>query len=81
MPRDGSVIFSDLTGKLATLHVTCDKCGLKRRYGVARLIEQHGRDGKLSDWLIGIIADCPKKRSMDISGQCGAHCPDLPRVL
>jgi hypothetical protein len=36
MSRDGSITFSDLIGKLDTLHVTCDKCGLKRRYTVKR---------------------------------------------
>jgi hypothetical protein len=46
----------------------------------ARLIEQHGRDGKLTDWLTSITADCPKRRSVDMSDQCGAHYPDLPRV-
>jgi hypothetical protein len=51
LPRDGSVTFSDLTGKLDVLKVTCDKCGRAGRYGVAQLIEQHGRDGKLTDWL------------------------------
>jgi hypothetical protein len=27
MLRDGSIVFSDLIGKLETLRVTCDKCG------------------------------------------------------
>jgi hypothetical protein len=26
MPRDGAIIFSDLTGKLDVLRVTCAKC-------------------------------------------------------
>jgi hypothetical protein len=33
---------------------TCDKCGRARHYGVRRLIEQPGRDGKITrqmpDW-------------------------------
>ena len=40
-----------------------------------------GSDGKLTDWLTSITADCPKKHSIDMSDQCGACCPDLPRVL
>jgi hypothetical protein len=40
MPRDGAIIFSDLVGKLDMLAVTCDKCGRKGRYAVARLIER-----------------------------------------
>jgi hypothetical protein len=44
---------------------------------VARLIDQHSRDDKLTDWLAAITADCLKKRSVDMSDQCGALCPDL----
>ena len=31
MPRDGAIIFSDLSGKLDMLRVACDKCGRSRR--------------------------------------------------
>jgi len=27
MPRDSAIIFSNLTGKLDVLRVSCDKCG------------------------------------------------------
>jgi len=81
MSRDGSIIFGDLIGKLDVPKVTCEKCGRAGRYGVARLIEQHGRDGKMTDWLADITADCPKKRSVDMSDQCGACCPGLLQVL
>jgi hypothetical protein len=27
MPRDGTIIFADLIGKLDVLRVACDKCG------------------------------------------------------
>jgi hypothetical protein len=29
MPRDGSIIFGDLIGKLDVLRVVCDECGRK----------------------------------------------------
>jgi hypothetical protein len=51
MPRDGAIIFTDLVGKLDVLEVACDKCGRKGRYAVARLIEQHGGDAKVVDWI------------------------------
>jgi hypothetical protein len=45
---------ADLTGKLEVLDVTCEKSGRKGRYSVARLIEAHSRDGKVTrqmpDW-------------------------------
>jgi hypothetical protein len=41
-----------------------------------RLIKEHGRDGKVIEWLAVLTADCPKKRSVDVD-QCGAQCLDL----
>jgi hypothetical protein len=80
-PRDGAIIFSDLVGKLDALNVACDKCGRKGRYTVVRLIEQRGRNGKVLDFLAGITSDCLKKQSGNMSDQCRACCPDLPRVM
>jgi hypothetical protein len=45
------------------------------------LINKRGRDAKLVDWLDEITADCPKKSAHNMSDQCGARCPDLPKVL
>jgi hypothetical protein len=42
MPRDGAIIFSDLTGKLDVLRVNCEKCGRDGCYGLSRLINQRG---------------------------------------
>jgi hypothetical protein len=81
MPRDGAITFSDLIGKLDVLNVACDKCGRKGRYAVARLIEQRRRDAKVLDLLAEITADCPKKQAGDMSDQCAARCPDLPKVM
>jgi hypothetical protein len=60
MPRDGVTIFSDLIGKLDVLRVACEKCGRDGCYGLARLINQRGRDAKLIDWLDELTATCPK---------------------
>jgi hypothetical protein len=79
MPRDGSIIFGDLIGKLDVLRVVCDKCGRQGRYSVKRLIEQHGADAKMTEWLPE--GGCPKRRRVDMSDQCGAKCPDLLKVL
>jgi hypothetical protein len=49
MPRDGVIIFGDLSGKLDVLAVECDKCGRSGRYRVTTLAEQIGWDGKLTD--------------------------------
>jgi hypothetical protein len=81
MPRDGSITPADLVGKLDIPHVVCKKCGRHGRYDVARPVERLGVEAKLTDWLSRITADCPRKNSIDMSDQCGAHCPDLSREL
>jgi hypothetical protein len=57
MPRDGAIIFSDLIGKLDVLRVACDTCKRDGCYGLSRLIDKRGRDGKVIDWLDEITAD------------------------
>jgi hypothetical protein len=64
MPRDGAIIFSDLIGKLDSLRVSCEKCGRDGCYGLSRLIEKRGRDGKLIDWLDELTAECPNYVTM-----------------
>ena len=81
MPRVGAIIFADLIGKLDVLRVACDSCGRAGSYRVARLIEQHGRDAKLVDWIDEIAADCPKRVKVNWNDQCRVKCPDLPKVL
>ena len=81
MLRDDAIIFGGLVGKLDALEVACRKCGRKGRYPVARLIEQHGRDAKVVDFLAEITADCPKKQAGNMSDQCATRCPDLPLVM
>jgi hypothetical protein len=81
MPRDGAILFGDLTGKLDDLRVACDKCGRFGRYPVQRLIKDRGRNGKIIDWLDEITADCPKKSAHNMNDPCGAKCPQLPKVL
>jgi hypothetical protein len=80
MPRDGSLTPADLVGKLGVLRVECTKCDRSGRYHVDRLVQQLGRNGKLTDWLATITADCPRKVKSNISDWCGARCPDLSKV-
>jgi hypothetical protein len=81
MPRDGAIIFGDLVGKLDVLRVHCAKCNRAGRYQVQRLIEERGRDAKIISWLSETTADCPTKLKHSWNDQCGARCPDLPKVL
>jgi hypothetical protein len=81
MPRDGAIIFSDLTGKLGLLRVSCEKCGRDGCYGLSRLINQRGCDAKIIDCLDELTAECPKKIARNMNDPCGAKCPQLPQVL
>jgi hypothetical protein len=81
MPRDGAIIFGDLIGKLDVLRVECEKCGRAGRYSVRQLIERKGREVKVIDWKDETTADCPRWIKANYSDQCGARCPDLPKVL
>ena len=80
MPRDGSVTFGDLIGKLDVLRFTCDKCERAGLYRVAKLVLQHGHDGRLTDWLNDLARDCPRKQSPGLFDPCGARCLDLSRL-
>jgi hypothetical protein len=53
MPRDGAIVFGDLIGKVDVLRVACDSfnCNRAGSYRIARLIEQHGHEAKIVDWL------------------------------
>lgn len=68
MPRDGSMILSDLRGPM--LAIVCEPCGRRGQYNVERLIAEHG-DMKLTD-LLPALADCPKARSVSIHDRCKA---------
>ena len=81
MPRDGAITFGDLESKLSVLRVSCSKCPRHGRYYMVRLLRAHGHKTKGVDWLDVITADCPKKIAHDMNDQCGAKCPDLPKVL
>ena len=68
MPRDGSLVLSDL--RQPTLSIVCEPCGRRGRYSVAKLMEEHG-DAKLTELLMTLAA-CPKARSASIHDRCKA---------
>jgi hypothetical protein len=68
MPRDGALTLSDVRGP--TLAIVCQPCARRRRYAVARLIQEHG-DAKLTELLV-TLANCPKARSARMYDRCKA---------
>jgi hypothetical protein len=73
MPRDGSLILSDVLG--STLSIVCEPCGRRGRLSVEKLVAEHG-DAKLTD-LLASLADCPKARSASIHDRCKARYEGL----
>ncbi len=63
----------DLVGKLDVLHVECAKCDRHGRYRVDQLVVRLGFEGKLTDWLSKLTADCPRKGYW--SDACAARLP------
>jgi hypothetical protein len=45
------------------------------------LIERYGIDAKLFEWSDEVTADCPRKQARNLNDQCGARCPDVPKVV
>ena len=68
MPRDGSMILSDVRGP--TLTIVCEPCGRAGRYNVDKLMAEHG-DAKLTDLLV-TLANCEKTRSRSVYARCKA---------
>ena len=68
MPRDVAVTLSDVRG--TTLGIVCQPCAGRRRYAVARLIEEYG-DAKLTELLV-TLANCPKANSARMFDRCTA---------
>ena len=58
MPRDGSLILSDI--REPTLAIACQRCGRYGRYNVARLVAAHGADAKLTDLPV-TLANCERR--------------------
>jgi hypothetical protein len=76
MPRDGALILSDVRGP--TLAIVCQRCVMRGRYAVARLLDEHG-DAKLTD-LLQTLADCPKTGCASIHDRCKAVFEGLTAV-
>jgi hypothetical protein len=68
MPRDGSMILSDVRG--STLWIVCTPCGRCGRYNVDKLMAEPG-DAKLTDLLV-TLANCEKARSRSVYDRCKA---------
>jgi hypothetical protein len=60
MPRNGSLTLSDV--RSPTLSIVCEPCRRRGRYGVERLMAEHG-DAKLTDLLV-TLANCDRARQV-----------------
>jgi hypothetical protein len=67
---DGATLLSDCPPPVLT--VVCDTCGRRERYDVETLTRQNGRTAKLTDLLLALVADCPKRGSVSVCNRCKA---------
>jgi hypothetical protein len=57
----------------ASLSLFCSCPGkVTAQFNVAKLIEQHGADAKLTDLLHALADNCPKARSVSVHDRCKA---------
>jgi uncharacterized membrane protein affecting hemolysin expression len=68
MPRDGSLILSDV--RETTLTIVCQPCGRRGQYNVERLMAEH-EDAKLTV-LLQTFANCRRARSASVYDRCRA---------
>jgi hypothetical protein len=80
MPRDGSLTPADLLGRIQVINVECLKCDRRGRYRVRTLVKKIGLDGKLTDSLSRLSADCPCKNAHSFTDRCDVRCPDLSKL-
>src|SRR5262245_39033643 len=67
---------ADPVGRIEVLRVECEKCAVR---GATTWPDwsRRGADAKLTDWLYGLTADCPRRRAARLSDQDAARCPAL----
>jgi hypothetical protein len=73
--------FADIEGKLDVLTIECTRCPRRGRYNMAKLIEQHGRQGNMMAWKEQLNADCPQRDAHALHERCDLVCWDLPKAL
>ena len=78
MPRDGTIMFGDLIGKLDVIRVECPRCARSARYRRTDLLMRYGRNETVSAFTEDVFANCVRKQARS---DCGAIFPDLPEVI
>jgi hypothetical protein len=69
----GAVTISDLLVRGEThLALECQRCTLRGRYSLAKMLDERGDVG-LPDLLVELSADCPQRHSVGAFDRCGAR--------
>ncbi|MEY9782255.1 hypothetical protein [Sinorhizobium fredii] len=63
--------------KLPHMILNCAQCGRKGRYNVARLIERHGPDMPICNFIAMIGRTCPRWVNQTERQACGLGCDAL----
>ncbi len=79
MPSNGAATVDDLEAAgLARLRVAC-ACGRQGSYSLHSAAGRWGWDGRLTDILAELTADCRRGKGAAVHDRCGAVFPDLAR--
>ena len=68
-----------IADKITMLEVACSRCDRHGRLSVAKLIERHGENAKLTDLRTVLAGDCPGIGGA-IYEQCRVHYSQLVRL-
>ncbi|WP_042776640.1 hypothetical protein [Sinorhizobium fredii] len=63
--------------KLPHMVLRCAQCGRKGRYNVARLVEKHGPEMTIRDFVAMIGQSCHRWTHPVVHQSCGLGCDDL----
>ena len=73
----GTVTFGDLAGRFPMLEVACSRCSRRSWLSIARLVEEHGADARLSDLDDVLVSGCPRLDAVLPLDHCGVYYPRL----
>jgi hypothetical protein len=77
----GCLTLNDITGRVTTLAVSCNRCDRRGRLRVDRLLAEHGPALPLPELRRIVAADCAKMQAGHVHAVCGVHFPELPGLF
>ena len=71
------VTLGDIAGRFPILEVACSRCSRHSWLNIARLVQEHGADARLSDLNGVLVSGCPRLDAVLPRDRCGVYYPRL----